>query len=194
MSDGSELPSLLVFDVATGSFTGTAVEGTSSALVRATDSQGLNDTDVFDLVVNAPEQSPVDTGTTETPGGNVVEDTSGTDTPGTDTAATDTPRAGNDSIIDTDAVTGNEDTTAGNAEMAEFEAVAADNLRWFTPMGNSLEVSTVGTDEKLATNDWYLDNPYLAEQFKMGNGKTLLDSQAQNLVSVTAGFMPPAQG
>ena len=140
---------MLVFDVATGSFTGTAVEGTTSALVRATDSQGLNATDVFDLVVNAPEQSPVDTGTTETPGGNVADDTSGTDTPGTDTAATDTPRAGNDSIIDTDAVTGNEDTTAGNAEMAEFEAVAADNLRWFTPMGNSLEVALLGLTRSL---------------------------------------------
>jgi hypothetical protein len=30
------------------------------------------------------------------------------------------------------------------------------------------------------------------EQFKTSNGKTLLDSQVQNLVSAMAGFAPPA--
>ena len=32
------------------------------------------------------------------------------------------------------------------------------------------------------------------EQFKTSNGKTLLDSQVQNLVSAMAAFAPPASG
>jgi hypothetical protein len=39
-----------------------------------------------------------------------------------------------------------------------------------------------------------LGNQYHVEQFKTSDGKTLLDSQVQNLVSAMAGFAPPAAG
>ena len=45
-----------------------------------------------------------------------------------------------------------------------------------------------------AVNNWYLGSQHRVEQFKTSDGKTLLDSQVQNLVSAMAGFAPPAAG
>jgi hypothetical protein len=39
-----------------------------------------------------------------------------------------------------------------------------------------------------------LGNQYHVEQFKTSNGKTLLDSQVNNLVNAMAAFAPPAAG
>ena len=92
-----------------------------------------------------------------------------------------------------DTVTEN-DTTAGNTDVAKFDATVANNQLWFSKVGNNLEVSIIGTSDKLVMSNWYLGNQYHVEQFKSGNGKTLLDSQVQNLVSAMAGFTPPAAG
>ncbi len=92
-----------------------------------------------------------------------------------------------------DTVTEN-DATAGNTDVAKFDASVANNQLWFSKVGNNLEVSIIGTSDKLVMSNWYLGNQYHVEQFKSGNGKTLLDSQVQNLVSAMAGFTPPAAG
>ena len=86
------------------------------------------------------------------------------------------------------------DATAGNTDVAKFDASVANNQLWFSKVGNNLEVSIIGTSDKLVMSNWYLGNQYHVEQFKSGNGKTLLDSQVQNLVSAMAGFTPPAAG
>ena len=51
----------------------------------------------------------------------------------------------------------------------------------------------VGTD-KSTISDWYPGSAYHIEQFKTADGKTLLDSQVDLLVSAMAGFAPPAAG
>ena len=92
-----------------------------------------------------------------------------------------------------DSITEN-DTTAGNTDLARFETgIAADQL-WFRQVSNNLEVSIIGTTDKFTLNNWYLGNQYHVEQFKTSDGKTLLDSQVQNLVSAMAAFAPPAAG
>jgi Ca2+-binding RTX toxin-like protein len=94
---------------------------------------------------------------------------------------------GSDTVIENDA-------TVGNTDMAQFEAgIAADQL-WFKQLGNNLEVSIIGTADKVTLNNWYLGNAFHVEQFKTSNGQTLLDSQVQNLVSAMSGFAPPAVG
>ncbi|WP_137895068.1 calcium-binding protein [Ramlibacter sp. 2FC] len=86
------------------------------------------------------------------------------------------------------------DATAGNTDAAQFDAgIAADQL-WFRQVGNNLEVSIIGTSDTFAIKDWYLGNQYHVEQFKTSDGKTLLDSQVQNLVQAMASFSPPAAG
>lgn len=71
--------------------------------------------------------------------------------------------------------------------------IASDQL-WFRKLGNNLEVCVIGSADRLTVNNWYLGNQYRVEQFKTSDGKTLLDSQVQNLVSAMAAFAPPAMG
>jgi Ca2+-binding RTX toxin-like protein len=106
--------------------------------------------------------------------------------------------AGNDTYVlgrgyGIDTITEN-DTSAGNTDIAKFDANIASNQLWFTKVGNNLEVSIIGTSDKFVMGNWYLGNQYHVEQFKSGDGKTLLDSQVQNLVSAMASFTPPAAG
>ncbi|MBP7111649.1 MAG: hypothetical protein KBA82_01475 [Nitrosomonas sp.] len=92
-----------------------------------------------------------------------------------------------------DTITEN-DTTAGNTDIARFDTGIASDQLWFVKTGNNLEVSIIGTTDKFVMSNWYLGNQYHTEQFKTSDGKTLLDSQVQNLVSAMAGFAPPAAG
>ncbi|RJG14387.1 hypothetical protein D3879_09585 [Pseudomonas cavernicola] len=59
---------------------------------------------------------------------------------------------------------------------------------------NNLEVSVIGTPDKLTIKDWYLGNDCHVEQFKTADSKILLDSQVQSLVDAMASFAPPAAG
>jgi Ca2+-binding RTX toxin-like protein len=92
-----------------------------------------------------------------------------------------------------DTITEN-DATAGNTDVARFQAGIAVDQLWFAKSGNNLNVSIIGTTDQLTLTNWYLGNQYHVEQFKTSDGKTLLDSQVQNLVSAMAAFSPPAAG
>ncbi|WP_077001411.1 putative Ig domain-containing protein [Variovorax sp. KK3] len=92
-----------------------------------------------------------------------------------------------DTITDADASVGNADVVAFGSD------VRADQL-WFRKAGNNLEVSIIGTDDKLTVNNWYLGQQHHVESFKTSNGATTLDSQVQALVDAMAGFAPPAAG
>ncbi len=92
-----------------------------------------------------------------------------------------------------DSITEN-DATAGNTDVARFDAGIATDQLWFRQVGNNLEVSVIGTTDAFTVKDWYLGSQYHVEQFKTSDGKTLLDSQVQSLVSAMATFTPPAAG
>lgn len=106
--------------------------------------------------------------------------------------------AGNDTYVlaqggGADTVNEN-DGTAGNNDLLSIAAgVAADQL-WFRQVGTSLEVSIIGTTDKATIANWYSGGTYHIEQFRTSDGKTLLDSQVQALVSAMAAFSPPAAG
>lgn len=86
------------------------------------------------------------------------------------------------------------DATAGNSDVLQcLSGIAVDQL-WFRKVSNNLEVSIIGTSDKATLTNWYLGSQYHVEQFKTSDGKTLLDSQVQNLVSAMAAFSPPAAG
>ncbi|MFM2275239.1 MAG: hypothetical protein RL211_1111, partial [Pseudomonadota bacterium] len=92
-----------------------------------------------------------------------------------------------------DTITEN-DATAGNTDIARFDTGISTDQLWFTRTGNNLDVSIIGAADKFTLSNWYLGNQYHVEQFKSSDGKTLLDSQVQNLVSAMAAFAPPAAG
>ena len=86
----------------------------------------------------------------------------------------------------------------GGQDSLTLENVTSDQL-WFSQNGNDLELSVIGTQDHITLQNWYLGGQYPGsqyhmEQFKTSDGKTLLDSQVQNLVSAMAGFAPPPAG
>jgi Ca2+-binding RTX toxin-like protein len=98
-----------------------------------------------------------------------------------------TPGIGADTLSDYD-------TTTGNTDILSFgTGITADQL-WFRQVGNNLEVSLIGTTDKATISNWYSGSAYHLEQFKTSDGKALLDSQVQALVSAMAAFAPPAAG
>ncbi|WP_427500878.1 calcium-binding protein [Methylomonas sp. MED-D] len=116
-------------------------------------------------------------------------------------AGTDTLRGstGNDTYVlgrgyGADTVVEN-DATVGNTDVAQFlTGVSADQL-WFVHAGNNLEVSIIGTSDKLVVQNWYSGSANHVEQFKTTDGNlTLLDSQVESLVSAMAAFAPPSSG
>nr|WP_295784969.1 putative Ig domain-containing protein [Rhodoferax sp.] len=92
-----------------------------------------------------------------------------------------------------DTITEN-DATAGNIDVALFDAGITTDQLWFLKVGNNLEVDIIGTSDKFTLTNWYLGNQYHVEQFKTNDGKVLLDSQVQALVQAMAAFSPPAAG
>ncbi len=95
--------------------------------------------------------------------------------------------AGVDRISDYDTIVGNTDKLSLGSD------VAPDQL-WFRRTGSDLEVSIIGTTDKVSISNWYSGSAYHVEQFKTSDGKTLLDSQVQNLVDTMASFGVPAGG
>ncbi|WP_426994723.1 calcium-binding protein [Methylomonas sp. CM2] len=95
---------------------------------------------------------------------------------------------GADTVVENDA-------TVGNTDVAQFlTGVSADQL-WFVHAGNNLEVSIIGTSDKLVVQNWYSGSANHVEQFKTTDGNlTLLDSQVESLVSAMAAFAPPSSG
>jgi hypothetical protein len=86
------------------------------------------------------------------------------------------------------------DGTAGNTDLVRFlDGIATDQI-WFRKVGTNLEVSIIGTSDKLTVGSWYSGTAYRVEQFKTADNRTLLDTKVDALVQAMAAFSPPAAG
>jgi len=85
------------------------------------------------------------------------------------------------------------DNTAGNLDIARFTEVNANQL-WFRRSGGNLEVSVIGTADKVTINNWYSGTAYRVEQFESADGKVLTQARVDALVAAMAAFAPPAAG
>jgi Ca2+-binding RTX toxin-like protein len=95
---------------------------------------------------------------------------------------------GTDNVIENDVTTGNKDVVHFLGD------IAADQL-WFQQVENNLEVSIIGTGDKMVIKDWYLNEANHIEQFQTAaDAKLLIDANVQNLVNAMASFAPPAAG
>lgn len=65
---------------------------------------------------------------------------------------------------------------------------------WFQRAGDDLEVSIIGTMDKVVINGWYLGSANHIERFRTSDGLTLHDRQVDDLVNATAGYAPPGVG
>ncbi|MBK8918189.1 MAG: hypothetical protein IPM73_09115 [Betaproteobacteria bacterium] len=86
------------------------------------------------------------------------------------------------------------DATVGNTDVVQFlNGISTDQI-WLRHTGNNLEVSVIGTTDKLTIENWYTSSTYHVEQLTVGDGKVLLDTQVEVLVQAMAAFAPPAAG
>ncbi|MDF3836227.1 calcium-binding protein [Cupriavidus basilensis] len=94
---------------------------------------------------------------------------------------------GVDTILENDATPGNTDVLVLGNDIAE-------NQLWFRHVGNDLEVSIIGTADRMLMRDWYQGGAYHVEEMRTASGKVLRDTQVELLVQAMASFNPPAAG
>lgn len=94
---------------------------------------------------------------------------------------------GQDMIVESDA-------TAGVLDTLHFDAGIDASQLWWRKTGNNLEVSVIGSTDKVTISNWYLGSARHVEVFELANGQQLLDTQVQALVQAMASFAPPAAG
>jgi len=88
----------------------------------------------------------------------------------------------------------NRDDTTSTGDEVHFGADIDPYQLWFKQSTNDLEVSVIGTTDKVTVKDWfnYGDDPI--DQFETDGGATLDASDVQSLINAMASFNPPAQG
>ncbi len=94
---------------------------------------------------------------------------------------------GQDSVYDYD-------TTAANVDTLVFGAGISTEQLWFRKVGSNLEVSIIGTEDKMTVSNWYSNTAYRVEQFKTHDGDVLTDGDVQTLVDAMAAFTVPVTG
>ncbi len=82
----------------------------------------------------------------------------------------------------------------GGEDVLRFGADINSTDLWLQRTGNNLELSVLGSDDKVTISNWYASASNHVETIKTADGKTLLDSQVQNLVNAMAAFAPPTAG
>lgn len=86
------------------------------------------------------------------------------------------------------------DSTIGNNDVVRFLSDISASQIWFQHVDNNLEVSIIGTSDKLVINNWYLGTAYRIERFRTTDGLTLLDSQVDDLIDAMNAFTLPDIG
>ncbi|HEX5374074.1 MAG TPA: calcium-binding protein, partial [Aquabacterium sp.] len=72
---------------------------------------------------------------------------------------------------------------------------AKSNQLWLTRSGNSLDISIIGTTDKVTVQDWFVSSANRVEKITaLGDNKTLSYTKVNALVTAMAAFAPPAQG
>lgn len=99
---------------------------------------------------------------------------------------------GSDTIFNQDA--------SGNDTLRFMDGIEADQL-WLQQSEDDLVVSLIGSDDKVTIDGWFANSQDWVtptgnqlDQIRSGDGKTLLDSQVQNLVAAMSSLTPPAAG
>jgi Ca2+-binding RTX toxin-like protein len=86
------------------------------------------------------------------------------------------------------------DTTPGKADVVQYGSDIASDQLWFSHVGNDLEISVIGSSDKVDIRNWYTDSANHVQKIVAGDGKVLLDGQVEQLVSAMASFAPPPAG
>lgn len=97
------------------------------------------------------------------------------------------PGGGQDTVYDNDG-------TTGVLDSLKFGVGVAEDQLWFRRVNNNLEVSIIGTTDKVTVANWYVSASWHVEAFELADGQRLSNTDVQDLVQAMAGFAPPAIG
>ena len=86
------------------------------------------------------------------------------------------------------------DETEGNQDTVEFGANIAVDQLWFQRLDGFLEVSVIGTWDRVYLMDWDSGPASQVEQFRTADGRVLLNTQVETLITAMAAFDPPGGG
>jgi Ca2+-binding RTX toxin-like protein len=80
------------------------------------------------------------------------------------------------------------------ADFVRFrESVGLDQL-WFKRYANNLDVTIIGTSDKLTIRDWFVDESKQVEAFYTSAGDALIARKVNQLIEAMATFAPPSSG
>ena len=85
-------------------------------------------------------------------------------------------------------------TDAGGSDRLDILVGVTESQVWLRRLGSNLDLSVIGTTDRLTINGWYTSPSHRIESFKLADGQALLASQVQQLVDAMATFAPPAAG
>ena len=94
---------------------------------------------------------------------------------------------GADRIYDTD-------STLGNRDVLRFLEDISEQQLWLRRAAYDLELSVIGTGDKMTISNWYAGAQFQVERFELSDGQALLASQVNALVDAMAAFAPPPLG
>jgi Ca2+-binding RTX toxin-like protein len=95
--------------------------------------------------------------------------------------------SGSDTIVDSD-------NSVGNVDSLLFGSGIAYDQLWFRHVGTALEISVIGTADKVSISNWYGGASNRVENLQLTDGHYLLDSQVEALVQAMATMTPPSSG
>ena len=84
--------------------------------------------------------------------------------------------------------------TDGGADRLLFEADVANDQLWFSRVGDDLEVSIVGTDDRATIAGWYVDVDHKLDRVQLADGKYATAANVEQLVAAMVSFSPPPLG
>jgi Ca2+-binding RTX toxin-like protein len=93
---------------------------------------------------------------------------------------------GQDTIVERDSTWFNSDTLViGQASRDQV---------WLTKTGNNLDISIIGTTDKVSIDGWFSASANRVESITVDGGKSLAAGKVSALVNAMAAFQPPAVG
>ncbi|MGL4187886.1 MAG: calcium-binding protein, partial [Sphaerotilus sulfidivorans] len=106
-------------------------------------------------------------------------------------AGNDVYRIGRDTSLD---VIWDWDDTAGNQDVVEFDAGISAEQLWFQRLDGFVEVTVLGTWNRIYLMDWDTDPAARIEVFRTADGRTLQAAQVDTLIEAMSAFAMPSIG
>ena len=88
----------------------------------------------------------------------------------------------------------NYDSTGADFDTLAIDPGVDENQVWLQQSGNDLQITLLGTNATTTVSNWFYSSEFQLDSIALSNGKQLLQSQVDTLVSAMAAFAPPAAG